>query len=73
MAHDLFILRGNTFHSRLAWQVQCDNGLECDEFDNKDARYLLGMSGGKLLCGARFIDIRKANMGAVWISKIIVR
>jgi acyl homoserine lactone synthase len=62
MAKNLFMLREKTFNSRLAWQVQCDNGLEMDIFDNKNAIYLLGMSKGLLVCGARFIDIRHENM-----------
>jgi N-acyl-L-homoserine lactone synthetase len=62
MARDLFKLREKTFNSRLEWQVECENGLEKDFFDNKNAIYLLGVSKGHLVCGARFIDMRHENM-----------
>ncbi|WP_455428409.1 acyl-homoserine-lactone synthase [Dryocola sp. LX212] len=62
MATDLFSLREKTFNSRLAWQVECKNGMEKDHFDNENTIYLLGMSQGHLVCGARFIDICHENM-----------
>lgn len=61
-AEDLYRLRYQTFNTRLSWKVQCNNGLEYDKFDSEHTIYLLGKSNGKLVCSARFIDIKYNNM-----------
>lgn len=62
IARELYSLRRKTFLERLEWKVECLGGYEKDKFDNSDTIYLLGMSEGKLLCGARFIDTRYPTM-----------
>lgn len=62
LASELYRLRMKTFQERLNWKVECIDGMEKDEFDNKNATYLLGMHDGQLLCGARFIDSKQPTM-----------
>jgi len=62
LANELYRLRGKTFRDRLDWKVGCIDGIEKDQFDNKNTTYLLGMHEGQLLCGARFIDSTQPTM-----------
>lgn len=62
IAGELYSLRKKTFQERLEWKVECSGGYEKDQFDNVNATYLLGISEGQLLCGARFIDSRCPTM-----------
>lgn len=62
LASELYLLRRKTFHERLNWKVQCNEGMETDQFDNKNTKYLLGMHNNQLLCGARFIDSTQPTM-----------
>lgn len=62
LATDLYLLRRKTFLERLDWKVECVEGMEKDQFDNKNTTYLLGMYDGQLLCGARFIDSSRPTM-----------
>lgn len=62
LATELYRLRRKTFRERLGWKVECTEGLEKDKFDNENTTYLLGMHGGHLLCGARFIDSTQPTM-----------
>ncbi|AVF37652.1 acyl-homoserine-lactone synthase [Rahnella sikkimica] len=59
---DLYKLRKKTFKDRLDWAVQCTNGMEFDEFDNADTRYMLGIFDNQLVCSVRFVDLRLPNM-----------
>ncbi|MBV8042881.1 acyl-homoserine-lactone synthase [Pluralibacter sp.] len=59
---ELYSLRKKTFRERLGWKVECADGMEKDRFDNENATYLLGVHDGRLLCGARFIDIMQPTM-----------
>lgn len=62
IAGELYSLRKKTFHERLEWKVECSGRDEKDQFDNANTTYLLGISEGLLLCGARFIDTRNPTM-----------
>lgn len=61
-SEDLYKLRKKTFKDRLNWAVNCSNGMEFDEYDNPDTRYLLGIYQGQLICSVRFIDLHLPNM-----------
>ncbi|WP_431628491.1 acyl-homoserine-lactone synthase [Enterobacter bugandensis] len=60
--NNLFKLRKVTFKDRLGWDVKCINGLECDEYDNEDATYLIGVKDNRIICSNRFIPMSKPNM-----------
>lgn len=60
--NNLFKLRKVTFKDRLGWDVRCINGLECDEYDNEDATYLIGVKDNRIICSNRFIPMSKPNM-----------
>ena len=38
----MFRLRYDTFHKRLGWDVQCENGMERDQFDSASTVYIIG-------------------------------
>ena len=38
----MYKLRYNTFHTRLGWDVQCENGMERDDFDSTSTVYIIG-------------------------------
>ena len=38
----MFRLRYDTFHTRLGWEVQCENGMERDHFDSESTIYIIG-------------------------------
>ncbi|WP_025475170.1 acyl-homoserine-lactone synthase, partial [Yersinia pestis] len=61
-SEDLYKLRKKTFKDRLNWEVNCSNGMEFDEYDNSDTRYLLGIYQGQLICSVRFIELHLPNM-----------
>lgn len=61
-SQDLYKLRKKTFKDRLDWAVNCSNGMEFDEYDNSDTRYMLGIYDNQLVCSVRFIDLRLPNM-----------
>ncbi|HEC28993.1 MAG TPA: GNAT family N-acetyltransferase [Gammaproteobacteria bacterium] len=41
MLNGMFCLRYRVFHERLGWQVNCENGMEKDDFDCLDPTYLV--------------------------------
>lgn len=59
---EIFKLRKNVFKDRLKWAVQCPNGMESDEFDNKNTKYIYGVNNGEILCGSRVIEMKSENM-----------
>lgn len=59
---ELYRLRKITFKDRLDWAVACKNDMEFDEFDNRDAHYLLGIYDNQLICSVRFIELHLPNM-----------
>ncbi|HGJ5876614.1 MAG TPA: acyl-homoserine-lactone synthase [Arsenophonus sp.] len=60
--NDLFFLRKKSFKDRLNWLVKCKNNKEFDEYDNKDANYILGLYKNRIICGVRLIDMKNYNM-----------
>ena len=61
-SEELFMLRKVVFKDRLNWAVNSANGIESDEFDNENARYIYGMKDEKIICGSRIIEMRNDNM-----------
>lgn len=61
-SNELYSLRKKTFKDRLGWAVSCSNDMERDEYDNSDARYILGIFQGKVVCSVRFIMMDRPNM-----------
>ncbi|MDN0107502.1 acyl-homoserine-lactone synthase [Yersinia rochesterensis] len=59
---ELFSLRKKVFKDRLNWAVNCDNGMEYDEYDNIHATYLFGVQDEQIICSLRFIEIKYPNM-----------
>ncbi|MEI2605056.1 acyl-homoserine-lactone synthase [Erwinia aphidicola] len=59
---DFFSLRKKTFSDRLGWSVKCEDGMEFDEYDNDNAKYLLGFYEGEIICGVRLIDFNYDNL-----------
>ena len=61
-SEELFMLRKNVFKDRLQWAVHCTDGMENDEFDNENAKYIYGVKDEKIICGSRIIEMRNENM-----------
>lgn len=61
-SEDIFILRKNIFKDRLQWAVNCTDGMEIDEFDNENTKYIYGVKDEKIICGSRIIEMRNRNM-----------
>ena len=61
-SEELFMLRKNVFKDRLQWAVNCTDGMENDEFDNENAKYIYGVKDEKIICGSRIIEMRNENM-----------
>ncbi|WP_158783957.1 acyl-homoserine-lactone synthase [Pantoea sp. BAV 3049] len=61
-SEDIFILRKNIFKDRLQWAVNCTGGMETDEFDNENTKYIYGVKDEKVICGSRIIEMRNKNM-----------
>ncbi|PKH19589.1 acyl-homoserine-lactone synthase [Enterobacterales bacterium CwR94] len=59
---ELYTLRKETFKDRLNWAVTCTDGMEFDEYDNENTRYLLGIIENQLVCSVRFIATHLPNM-----------
>lgn len=59
---ELYRLRKKTFSDRLGWDVVCNVGMEFDEFDNPDTRYIIGLCNSQLVCSVRFISLEQPNM-----------
>jgi acyl homoserine lactone synthase len=59
---ELFSLRKKTFKDRLNWIVNCENGMEHDEYDNRHTTYLFGIHDNQVICSLRFIEIKHPNM-----------
>ncbi|MHA6306202.1 acyl-homoserine-lactone synthase [Hafnia paralvei] len=59
---ELYRLRKKTFSDRLGWDVVCNRGMEFDEFDNPNTRYILGLYEGQLICSVRFVPLELPNM-----------
>lgn len=62
LASELFLLRKNVFKDRLNWAVNCENGMEYDEYDNIHTTYLFGVHDKQVICSLRFIEIKHPNM-----------
>ncbi|MGK0603170.1 acyl-homoserine-lactone synthase [Yokenella regensburgei] len=62
LSDELYRLRKITFSDRLGWEVICRTGMESDEFDTHGTRYILGVSGGQIICSVRFIGLERPNM-----------
>ncbi|HEI8868614.1 acyl-homoserine-lactone synthase [Serratia sp. AKBS12] len=62
VSEELFTLRKETFKDRLDWAVNCNNGMEFDEYDNNHTNYLLGVNDGSVICSVRFIETKYPNM-----------
>lgn len=52
-AESMFRLRYQVFHDRLGWEVQGDDGLEIDEFDDSESHYLLITRARRVVGGWR--------------------
>ncbi|WP_145559621.1 acyl-homoserine-lactone synthase [Yersinia bercovieri] len=61
-ARELFLLRKNVFKDRLNWNVNCENGMEFDEYDSIHTTYLFGVHDDQVICSLRFIGIKHPNM-----------
>ncbi|MEA1064439.1 acyl-homoserine-lactone synthase [Erwinia sp. HR93] len=61
-SEELYQLRKKTFYDRLNWEVSCQHEMEIDEFDTPDARYILGILNGDIICSVRFLQLAKPNM-----------
>lgn len=61
-SEDIFILRKNIFKDRLQWAVSCTGGMETDEFDNENTKYIYGVKDEKVICSSRIIEMRNKNM-----------
>ncbi|CNH73376.1 acyl-homoserine-lactone synthase [Yersinia pekkanenii] len=59
---ELFSLRKKVFKDRLNWIVNCENGMEYDEYDNNHTTYLFGVHDNQVICSLRFIEIKYPNM-----------
>ncbi|OON36976.1 hypothetical protein BTJ39_21075 [Izhakiella australiensis] len=57
-----FRIRKKIFKDELNWLVKCKKGMEFDDFDNNNAFYLIGEFKNEVVCGCRFIDMKKRNM-----------
>ncbi|HEJ9096395.1 TPA: acyl-homoserine-lactone synthase [Serratia odorifera] len=62
VSEELFTLRKETFKDRLDWAVNCNNGMEFDDYDNNNTNYLLGVNNGSVICSVRFIETKYPNM-----------
>lgn len=60
--NDIFFLRKKVFKDRLDWAVNCSNERECDQYDNSNTTYLLGISDSKVICSLRLIDMKYPSM-----------
>lgn len=58
----LFRARKKIFKDELNWLVTCKHDMEIDDFDNNNASYLIGKFKNEIVCGCRFIDMKKRNM-----------
>lgn len=61
-AEEVFSLRKLVFKDRLDWMVECNNGMESDEYDSCRTMYLLGGVNNHYFCGVRFIETKYPNM-----------
>ncbi|AYB48605.1 acyl-homoserine-lactone synthase [Candidatus Williamhamiltonella defendens] len=61
-SNELFCIRKQIFKDRLDWSVTCNNNMEYDEYDNKNATYILGIYSDQVISGLRFIDMKNNNM-----------
>lgn len=59
---DFYCLRKKIFKDKLDWLVKCKDGMEFDEYDSKNASYLMGKRENEVICGCRFIDMKLHNM-----------
>ncbi|UXY16136.1 hypothetical protein N8I74_03715 [Chitiniphilus purpureus] len=60
--HEMYRLRHQMFHDRLAWDVNTQDGLEFDDFDRLDPPYVIARDE-RILCGCwRILPTTGANM-----------
>lgn len=57
-----FRIRHQIYAVDLQWVPEADNGRERDQFDTKEAVYLLGILGTKVIAGSRFTPTHLPHM-----------
>lgn len=73
LLREMYHVRAKIFKGRLGWSVRADKGLESDEFDVEETRYILVRYQNRVVGCARFLDFSGPTMVGSHFSTLLER
>jgi N-acyl-L-homoserine lactone synthetase len=64
-------MRARVFRDRKGWPVHVNNGLEVDEFDTPNARYIAVVADGNVVACVRFLELTGPTMIGTTFSQLL--